>query len=313
MITVRDTVIVSSIPILVFFFLSVAIFGTVNAQVEKEQVFIKDNIKNYTGYGSDQISSDYRDIYNPAKAFDNLLPTTEMPNAMWSDYDNSGFIIHLQNKLDKSICSADILQSTPKNSPFTLTVGSKTVEGVLDSTLKSVTFPECAKNVEQIKLNVKAPEKWTSISEIKLFSEKKIPPPEPPVCPPGTYWDSNLEKCVENIPNPVNQTILITNSTINFDVTNSTLKIKADKVTDIIIDVNDVNVTTTNSNNTNYNAQSSSQQTTPIGTPLNDNDNNEDKEDDNNKDKKDKDKEKEIARANKAADENVEEEGDSKN
>jgi hypothetical protein len=270
------TVIVSStsIPFLIFAIVNLILPTTTTAAlaqsaptavvIEKEQVFInKDNIKNYTSHGSPLVSSDYRDVYNPTKVFDNLLPTTDVPNTKWSDYDDADFTILLKNKLDRVICSAEIIQETPRNSPFLLSLSTQSVEGVLDSTTKTVTFPTCVKDVKDITLQVIAPDKWTSISEIKLFTDKKIPPPEPPICPPGTYYDSNLEKCVENVPNPVNQTVLVTNSTINFDIVNSTLKIHADSISNIIIDANDANVTTTNSNNTSFHGP-----TTPIGTPL---------------------------------------------
>ena len=264
---------------------TITITSAIGQEQEKQQIIITDSIKNYSIYGSDKVSSDYREIYTPLRAFDNLEPNAQVTHTYWSDYGDAGFIINLKGKLDRAICSAEILQPTPRNSPFLLTVGSKSVEGVLDSTTKQVSFPECVKNVNEIKLDVKAPNAWTTLSEIKLFTNKKIPPVEPPICPPGTYWDSTLKKCVEDVPGKINQTILVTNSTINFDVVNSTLKIHADKVSSIIIDVNDANVTTTNSNNTNINPSAAK---TPIGTPLpessedEDNKNDNDKEDDEN-------------------------------
>ncbi len=270
------------ITILALLFSVVTLANFVSAQEqEKQQVIITDNIKNYSIYGNDKVSSDYREIYTPLKAFDNLEPNAQVTHTYWSDYGDAGFIVNLKGNLDRAICSAEILQPTPRNAPFLLTLNSKSVEGVLDATTKTVSFPECVKNVNEIKLDVKAPDKWTTLSEIKLFTNKIIPPVEPPICPPGTYWDSTLKKCVENVPGKINQTILVTNSTINFDVVNSTLKINADNVSSIIIDVNDANVTTTNSNNTNINPA-----TTPIGTPLNESDEEEEEEDEDKEDDK---------------------------
>lgn len=214
------------------------LFGTATIfgqqPIEKEQIIIKYNLKQYTDYGN-YPQSDYRDVFNPFKAFDNQLRTETVKNSAWSQLGDSGFTVTLNNPLDKPICSAEINVYNPQNSPFLLTIGNKSIEGVLDSTLKQVSIGgnECAGNVDKIKLDVKATGKWTSISEIKLFTEKKIPPIEPPVCPPGSYYDDKLKQCVQ-VSNPINGTV-ITNSTIALNVSNSTVTVNADDSSNIVI------------------------------------------------------------------------------
>lgn len=193
---------------------------------EQKQIIIQDNIKNYTIYGSDKLKPGYADTYNPTNLFDNLLPNATVTSTMWSDYGDAGFIVNLKNQLNKPICSAEIFVFSPKNSPFLLTLGNQAVEGVLDSTKIPISFEDCVKNLKTIKFDVKAKDKYTSLQEIKLFTEEKIPPIEPPICPPKSYWDDKLKICVE-ITNPVNGTSIV-NSTISMKVSNSTINILAD-------------------------------------------------------------------------------------
>lgn len=215
---------------------------------EKQQIIIKDNIKTFDWYGL-EYATDYVSTFTPPKAFDNKLITPQEKNVAWSQLGNSGFTVTLQNPLDKQICSAEIIPLNPKNSPFLLTVGNKSVEGKLDSTSIPVNFPVCAQNVDLIKFDIKSPnDKFNPIQEIKLFTSNKIPPIEPPVCGPNQYYDEKLKKCVD-IQLPINGTT-ITNSTLNLKVSNSTITITTDASSKVIDQTN----------------------TTPIGTPLNEND-----------------------------------------
>lgn len=213
---------------------SVASFANVNAQVEKQQIIIKDNIKSYEDYGL-ETSTDYIETFTPPKVFDNLLLSPQVKNTAWSQRGDAGFIVNLNNVLSQPICSAEIITKGPMNSPFLLTIGNKSVEGLLDTTQKTVSFgPECAKAVELIKFDVKqAFDVWSPIEEIKLFTEKVIPPIDPPVCPPGTYYDANLKKCVQ-IENPIENGTAIVNSTISLTVSNSTITINADENSKVI-------------------------------------------------------------------------------
>ena len=220
---------------------------------EKQQVIIKDNIKNFDWYGL-EYSTDYVSTFSPPKAFDNKLITPQEKNVGWSQLGNSGFTVTLQNPLDKQICSAEIIPLNPKNSPFQLTVGDKSVEGKLDSTSINVNFPVCAQNIDLIKFDIKSPNnKFNPIQEIKLFTSNKIPPIEPPVCGPNQYYDDKLKKCVD-IQLPINGTT-ITNSTLALNVSNSTITITTDASSKVI-----------------------DQTKTPIGTPLNENDEDEDQD-----------------------------------
>ena len=229
-------------------------------EVEKQQLIIKDKIKSYDSYGL-EYKSDYVNTFTPPKAFDNQLITELVKNSGWSQRGDSGFIVNLDAPLDKQICSAEIIPLTPKNSPFLLTLGNKSVEGKIDSTSVTVNFlPNCVKDVSQIKFDVKSPvDVRNPIQEIKLFTQKTIPPIDPPTCPPDSYWDDKLKQCVK-IDNHINGTT-ITNSTIALKVSNSTITIVTDATTKVI------------------------DKTTPIGTPLNENEEEEEEEQDKDKEK----------------------------
>ena len=205
-------------------------------QIVKDQIIIpKENLKNFTDVG-DFTQTDYRETFNPFKAFDNLLRTPQVKNTVWSNHgDVTGFTVNLNEPLNKAVCSADIYVIKPQGSPFQLTVGNKTVEGVLNSNLKQLTFggseqKTCVENVSTIQLNVQPGmgTKWTSIEEIKLFAEKTIPDIEPPVCEPGYYYDSVLKQCVK-IEKPVD------NSTIILNVSNSSIIVNADADSNVVV------------------------------------------------------------------------------
>ena len=289
MITKRDTVIVSSISFLVL--ACTLIFGVATAQQEtgKQQLFIKNNnIKSITDFG-EYLDPAYREFYKPYNLFDNLTNTW----SFWSQYGSSGFQVELKNPLDKLVCSVDIGVKDPtKNIPFGLVVSnaqtSKTVQGVLDSANKNVDIPQCIPNLNGIEFtfNPTLDPKWTILSEVKLFSNSSVvvPPVDPPICPAGQHYNDQAKKCEDDVPPtpPINETVFVTNSTVNFDIKNSTMTINADSVSEIIINAQGANVTTTNSNETNIIP------TTPIGTPLPPS---QDDNEDNDKDKdKDKDK-----------------------
>lgn len=210
------------------------VINVANSQVEKQQIIIKDSIKDFEDYGL-ETATDYIETFTPPKAFDNLLLSPQIKNTAWSQRGDAGFIVNLNNVLSQPICSAEIFTKGPMNSPFLLTIGNKSVEGLLDTTTKTVSFgPECAKAVSQIKFDVKQNfDVWSPIEEIKLFTEKVIPPIDPPVCPPGTYYDSVLKKCVQ-IENPIENGTAIVNSTLLLTVSNSTITINADETSKVI-------------------------------------------------------------------------------
>ena len=166
-----------------------------------------------------------------------MLITPQVKNTGFSQLGNSGFTVNLQTPLDKDkpVCSAEIYVLNPKNTAFLLTVGNKSFEGKLDATMIPVNFaPNCAFDVSQIKLDIKSPNNlYNPIEEIKLFTQKQDPPIEPPVCPPDSYWDSKLKKCVAINP-PIGNNTAIVNSTIALTVSNSTITIDADEGSEII-------------------------------------------------------------------------------
>lgn len=209
--------------------------GTENNNTKK-QIILKDNIKSSDDYGL-ETSTDYVTTFTPEKAFDNILLSPQVKNTAWSQRGDAGFTVNLNNQIKEPVCSAEIFTKGPQSQPFLITVGNKSIEGLLDSTIKTVSFaPDCVKNVDQIKFDVKQPfNVWSPIEEIKLYTDEIIPPIDPPVCPPNMHWDANLKKCVENDTNPPlgNGTTFV-NSTLSINVSNSTITINADENSKVI-------------------------------------------------------------------------------
>ena len=208
--------------------------GIVNsAEPTIKQLLIKDAIKSYEDYGG-YTKSDYREIYNPLKMFDNEKVTVNTTHSFWSQYSDSGFLINLNQPLNQSICSMELEVFNPKNSPYVLEIGGKTFNGSLDSTKVPINLG-CIDKVDKFSFSFDADNKWTTISEIKLFTEKKIPPVEPPVCPPNSYWDEKLKKCVA-IQNTSNGTTIV-NSNLTFSVSNSSITVNADNSSELIFNI----------------------------------------------------------------------------
>lgn len=225
--------------ILLFSIIGIVNVSNVNAQGEtnnntKKQIIIKDNIKSSDDYGL-ETSTDYVTTFTPEKAFDNILLSPQVKNTAWSQRGDAGFTVDLANVLKDPVCSAEIFVKNPQSQPFLLTVGNKSIEGILDSTIKTVSFaPDCIKSADQIKFDVKQPfNVWSPIEEVKLYTDEIIPPIDPPVCPPNMHYDANLKKCVEN-ENPVTNGTTFVNATISLNVSNSTITINADENSKVI-------------------------------------------------------------------------------
>lgn len=271
---------------------------------EEEQIIISnDNFQNYTRYG-EYTKFDYIQTYTPLKLFDNLLPNQNITHTYWSEFGNAGFTIFLKSPLQKSVCSVEIYDKEPRNAQVVLKLGNekRVIQGKLNATLNSINLLECVKDVQKIKFDVKANNQWTTLAEIKLFSKQKLPPIEPPyTCPAGQHFDIAQNKCVpDSIPPPpllppppppspsnnatttttTNTMTTITNSTLKFDVSNSTLEINADTTSDILINVGEgggnVTIIAPPLQQQPEQAQTQEQQD-------NDNDNDKDKKEDNDK------------------------------
>lgn len=227
----KNTVIVAAIVFITLFTASVTTFS----QEEKvKQIILTDFIKQYSDYGQHDDPA-YRETYNVLNLFDNQVNTTY---SFWSQLGDAGFVADLKGPMDQQVCSAELYVFNPQNSPFVLRFGEREITGSLDSTVKKIDIPSCVKQVDEISFDVDGSTstdlesaKWTTIEEIKLFTKDIIPP----VCPPNTKWDPNTQKCVPIDPPPVNNGTNITNSTLTFNVSGSTITINADETSKIII------------------------------------------------------------------------------
>lgn len=249
------------------------------ANGEKQQFTIQqDNFNNVSSYGEKTDNKLYTEFYNAKKAFDGLVNE----DSYFAQLGKAGFDVKF-DKLNKSVCWAEIgvlkpQQKVPFNIVFFNDKGNnKSFNGILDKQITTLDFTglnnKCLPNLNEIKFDVNGKSnQYTAVSEIKLFEDSKVPPIEPPVCPDGQKYDPNTKKCVDiNPPEPPkpNQTASITNSTINFVVSNSTVNLKADSTSDVVISVEaGGNVTTVTDNSTIITPQIPTTTTTPIGTPL---------------------------------------------
>ena len=211
---------------------------TANAASGK-QLLIGSNINTIDAFGKYNDTA-YTNFYNVRNLFDNQTNSW----SFWSQYGKSGFVISL-NPIDKPVCSVEIDVNNPKNTPFNLRLGNPETfinfNGKLDNQKEILEINDCIKDVKAISMTFDAdnPKKWTTLSEIKLFSNgTNIPPVEPPTCQTGYHWDPVKKACVPDIVNPPgggNQTnITINNSTALIDVTNSKLVLNIDADTEIV-------------------------------------------------------------------------------
>ena len=253
------------IPLIaVLIFCTTITYATVNAANGK-QLLIGSNINTIDPFGKYN-DTEYTNFYNVRNLFDNQTNSW----SFWSQYGKSGFVLSL-NPLTKPICSVELDVYQPKNTPFNLRLGNPDTfinfNGVLDNSKKIINIePQCINNVKGFSMTFDAPKKWTTLSEIKLFSNStNIPPVDPPICQDGYYWDPVKKMCVPNI---VNQNgnityITISNSTAVMDVKDSKIVLNIDADTQII---------------ENHQGPSSSTNNT-TGAPIGNNNNNDDDDD----------------------------------
>jgi hypothetical protein len=226
----KNTVIVAAIVFITLFTASVTTFSQ---KEEVQQVILTDFIKQYTDYGQ-HADPAYREIYNVLNLFDNKVNTTY---SFWSQLGDSGFVADLKGPMEQQVCGAELYVFNPQNSPFVLRLGDKEITGSLDSTVKKIDIPDCVKQIDKISLDIDGSTstdlenaKWTTLEELKIFTKNVIPP----VCPPNTKWDADLQKCVPINP-PIDNGTDITNSNITLNVSGSTITINADETSEIII------------------------------------------------------------------------------
>ncbi len=221
------------IPIFVLVFCCTFIV-TANAATGK-QLLIGSSINTIDAFGKYN-DTQYTDFYNVRNLFDNQTNSW----SFWSQYGKSGFVISL-NPLDKPVCSVEVDVNNPKNTPFNLRLGNPETfinfDGKLDKEKEILEINNCIKDVKAISMTFDADKKWTTLSELKLFSNKtNIPPIDPPVCKDGYHYDPIKKECVKDVVTPGgNQThITISNSTATMNVTDSELIINIDSNSQII-------------------------------------------------------------------------------
>jgi hypothetical protein len=199
-----------------------------------KQILINNNIKDTESFGKWN-NTDYTNFYKVENMFDNT--TSEVSS--WSQYGQSGWIVNLQNPLNttKNVCSVEIDVYKPKNTPFNFKIGSNEtgfseVSSLLDNSKEVINIEDCIQNVTTLAFASNSPGNWTTISEVKLFSNETTGGgPEPEPCPPGTHKDPVTGLCIPDEPEPdpdpepippTNITKLtITNSTVYANVTDS--------------------------------------------------------------------------------------------
>ena len=144
--------------------------------------------------------------------------------------NTAGFNVLLEKPLESPVCSIEAYVSNPKNVSFNMIVGNlnNSVEyaGNLDAVQEIINIEGCIAGVEAIAFKFDAPDKWTTLSEVKLFSNETVDPGpvEPPVCLPGTHLENGV--CVPDVvipePGVSNITKLnINNSTVYANITDS--------------------------------------------------------------------------------------------
>lgn len=181
----------------------------VYAQQQQQQIIInKDNIKTLTSYGNYEIvNPDYIKIYNASLLFDNI----QDGNSYWSDWGDSGWKLELLNPLENEVCSIEMGVLNPQNNIFSFKINNSTTTGILNNSTINFNLNPCLVNMTTMSMDINTNEtkptdtRWTSISEVKLFSNETI------IVEPPTDPDENMTK------------ILISDSKIKMTVNNSTI------------------------------------------------------------------------------------------
>lgn len=231
MVLIKTTIVAVVAAVLAFFSTASIIAQGQEQEEELNQVLIQNNISSITPYGKYN-NTQYINQYNVKNLFDNLTNSW----SFWSEFKESGFDITLSPPIKYPICKVDIGVFSPKNTTFAFGLNNQTFNGILDTTTETIDIPQCVKDVTTISadfipdVNLSPEKKWTTLSEIKLYTNESttgtFPPPEPPVCPTGTYWDPEIKKCVDIVTPAENITkIWLNNTKVLMDVTNSELEI----------------------------------------------------------------------------------------
>lgn len=229
------------IPIALLFSVALVLGANASAATGK-QVLISNNIQTIDSFGKYN-DTEYTNFYNVRNLFDNATNS-------WSFYSNlgpSGFIVLVQNPIDKPICSVELDVYNPKNTPFNFNIGnpstSANINGVLDNSKEIINIDNCINDVKTISMKFDPPktlpakDKWITLAEMKLFSNATTGPGpvEPPICKDGYHYDPIKKICVIDIPTHTNVTsITITNSTAFMNVTDSKIVLNINEDSTVI-------------------------------------------------------------------------------
>lgn len=217
------------------------IITAANAVGDSGKQIIVNNIQKSDAFGKWN-NTDYTSFYSVKNLFDNQTNSW----SFWGQYGVSGWNVLLEQPLKAPVCSVEIDVYNPKNTPYSFIIGNNETmaeinNNLLDTTKEVIEITDnCIQNVTAMQFMSNAPGNWTTLSEVKLFSNQTTEPgpgPEPPVCPPDMHWDATLQKCVPNVVEPPPEPIPVGNIT-KLTISNSTVFAN---ITDsrIIMNVND--------------------------------------------------------------------------
>ncbi len=223
--------------------LSTTTTTTIFAAESGKQIIINptnNNFKSIDSFGKWN-NTDYTSFYNVKNLYDNLTNTW----SFWSQLGNAGWAVNLNQPLQPLVCSIEIDVYKPKNAPFTFELGNDervaSLDGILDNSKETIFVEGCMKDVNRMGFNTNpGPGNWSSLSEVKLFSNTTtVPPVEPPVCGPGTHLENGI--CVPDKIPPVEPPVYpnatkftINNSTVFMNVTDSRIILNISDDTQVI-------------------------------------------------------------------------------
>ena len=230
----------------------------------QSQIVLNNLIQSTTSTGEYK-DPDYIAQYNVNNLFDNLINTY----SFWSQKGQSSFEVILNQALKTPLCSIEFDVYNPANQKYNFKAIDTESEllldfnGTLDASKEIVNINGCVSGVKQFGMQftpaivtaaTSGIDKWTILSEMKLFTNSTTQPPPIEVCDQGYHYDPITKTCVKDTvppPPPVEPPIPpVGNGTIN--ITNSTVPISIDNA-NITINTSDNvrNETDTNNNNNN--------------------------------------------------------------
>ena len=191
----------------------------------QSQISILNEIQNTESFGQWN-NTDYTNFYNVKNLFDNMTNSW----SFWSQYGKSAGWSAQFNPLQYPVCSAEIDVFDPKSTPFSLKIGNnesvQEINSVLDTTKEIMNIPDCLANATAMMFTSDAPGNWTTLSEVRLFSNQTTttpPPVEPPVCGPGTTWNPETQTCEPDIVVPPGEPPTPTTNITKLNIHNSTV------------------------------------------------------------------------------------------